>query len=82
MIINVRLRPAAQGYRIAEVHCGPASGDTGYALMCEYLKDPGAFTALVGGEKPLLGRPLNDVLCVDEIAQSRRLPVRCRQPRA
>jgi hypothetical protein len=59
---SVRLLPPSQGYRVTDVHCGPASGDTGYALMCEYIKDPDGFTNLVAGEKPLLGRPLNDVL--------------------
>ena len=59
---HVRLHPASQSYRIVDVHCGPAGGDGGYALMCEYLKDPDAFTRVVAAEKPLLGQPLNDVL--------------------
>ena len=59
---SVRLHPPSQDFRVADVHCAPVAGDTGYALMCEYLKDPDAFTRLVAGEKPLLGRPLNDVL--------------------
>jgi hypothetical protein len=59
---HVRLHPASQDYRIADVHCGPAVGDSGYALMCEYLKDPDEFTRRTSSEKPLLGRALNDVL--------------------
>jgi hypothetical protein len=59
---HVRLHPATQAYRIADVRCGPAIGDGGYALMCEYLKGPERFAARVAAEKPLLGRPLNDVL--------------------
>jgi hypothetical protein len=59
---HVRLDSVSRGYRIAEVRYGPASGDSGYTLMCEYLKDPDAFTSLVASEKPLLGRPLDDVL--------------------
>ena len=58
----VRLHPASQDFRVADVHCAPVAGDAGYALMCEYLKDPDAFTRLMAAEKPLLGRPLNDVL--------------------
>ncbi len=59
---HVRMHPAAQDYRIADVHCAPAPGDRGYVLMCEYLNAPDAFARLVAAEKPLLGRPLNDVL--------------------
>ncbi|MDB6124131.1 MAG: hypothetical protein JWQ71_3124 [Pedosphaera sp.] len=59
---HVRLQPRAQAYRIAEAHCAPAEGDTGYTFMCEYLKDPTGFMNLVNAEKPLIGRPLNDVL--------------------
>ena len=59
---HVRLHPASQDFRIADIRCAPASGDTGYALMCEYLNNADTFTRLVAAEKPLLGRPLNDVL--------------------
>jgi hypothetical protein len=57
---HVRLQ--SPGYRIAEARCAPAPGDLGHTSMCEYLKDPGAFMNLVASEKPLLDRPLNDVL--------------------
>lgn len=59
---RVRLEPAWQAYRVAEVSCRPAAGDSGYELMCEYMKDAEGFAARVSAEKPLLGRPLNDVL--------------------
>jgi hypothetical protein len=59
---RVRLEPASQAYRVADIHCGAADGDGGYELMCEYMKDPVAFTKLVASEKPMLGRPLNDIL--------------------
>lgn len=58
----VQLQPPTQAYRIAEVHCAPADGDTGHAAMCEYLKDPSGFMNRVAAEKPMLNRPLNDVL--------------------
>lgn len=49
-------------YRIVEAHCGPVAGDTGHACQCEYLKDPQAFMGAIASEKPLLGRPLKEVL--------------------
>lgn len=58
----VRLKPRSQAYRIAEVRCAPALGDTGHMHMCEYLKNGDAFMNLVAFEKPLLNQPLNDVL--------------------
>ena len=59
---HVRLQPRALSYRIAEVECSPVEGDTGHANMCEYLKNPTTFMSCVTAEKPLMGRPLNDVL--------------------
>jgi hypothetical protein len=59
---HVRLLPPSKGYRIAELHCLPAKGDTGHANQCEYLKDPSAFEQSIANEKPLLDHPLNDVI--------------------
>jgi hypothetical protein len=59
---RVKLKPRSESYRIAEVHCAPADGDTGHMNMCEYLKDPEFFMSEVAAEKPLLNKPLNDVL--------------------
>ena len=59
---RVRLRPRSELYRIAEIGCAPSEGDTGHTYMCEYLKNSDAFMAEVAGEKPLLNKPLNDVL--------------------
>jgi hypothetical protein len=58
----VRLEPPSQAYRVAELRCAPASTDTGHAQMCEYLKDAAGLMNRIASEKPLLGRPLNDVL--------------------
>jgi hypothetical protein len=58
----VRLTPAPENYRITEAQCGPASDDTGHEQMCEYLHNPEGLTQAVQTEKPLLGRPLDDVL--------------------
>lgn len=59
---RIRLEPREQAYRIAEVQCAPVEGDNGYAYQCEYLKDAEDFMSRVAAEKPLVGRPLNDVL--------------------
>jgi hypothetical protein len=59
---HVKLGPRQQGYRILESRCEPAPGDAGHTSMCEYLRDPDSLMLNISGEKPLLGRPLNDVL--------------------
>jgi hypothetical protein len=59
---RVRLAPPADQYRILEMHCAPAPGDTGHQFQCEYLNDAETFMRSITGEKPLLGRPLNEVL--------------------
>ena len=53
---------AADEYKIIEASCEPAPGDTGHTQQCEFLKDAAALTQSIAGEKPLLNRPLNDVL--------------------
>lgn len=59
---RVRLSPRSEGYCIADMQCGPAPGDTGHASMCEYLNNAPALLQSIATEKPLLGRPLDDVL--------------------
>jgi len=59
---RVRLAPPADQYRILEMYCAPAPGDTGHQFQCEYLNDAETFMRNITGEKPLLGRPLNDIL--------------------
>lgn len=58
----VQLGSREDGYRILEVGCAPASGDTGHTLMCEYLNNAGGLMRQIAAEKPLLGRPLDEVL--------------------
>jgi hypothetical protein len=58
----VKLQPPAQEYRVAELRCGPAPYDVGHLHMCEYLKDPDDFMKNLAVERPLVNRPLNDVL--------------------
>jgi hypothetical protein len=59
---HVKLSPSEDDYRIVDASCAPAFGDTGHIFMCEYLNNPEALMASIAREKPLLGRPLNDVL--------------------
>lgn len=59
---HVQLGPATEGYPITDATCAPAPGDTGHTQQCEYLNDAVALMGSIANEKPLLGRPLNDVL--------------------
>lgn len=59
---RVRLAPPADQYRILEMHCAPAAGDSGHRFQCEYLNNAGTLMRAIADEKPLLGRPLDDVL--------------------
>jgi hypothetical protein len=59
---HVKLSPSEDDYRIVDASCAPAFGDTGHIFMCEYLTNSEELMASIAGEKPLLGRPLNDVL--------------------
>jgi len=59
---HVKLAPARDNYRITEASCVPAPGDIGHTQQCEYLNDAVALMGSIAAEKPLLGRPLNDVL--------------------
>jgi hypothetical protein len=58
---HVSLGRREDGYPILEARCGPAPGDTGHTFMCQYDAE-GKLLAAVDAEKPLLGRPLDEVL--------------------
>jgi len=58
---QVSLGRREEGYPILEARCRPAPADTGHTFMCQYDAD-GKLLAAVDGEKPLLGRPLHEVL--------------------
>jgi hypothetical protein len=59
---DVRLGPAADGYPILAAGCAPVEGDDGHRHMCAYVNDAAGLMAAIAEEKPLLGRPLDDVL--------------------
>ncbi len=58
---QVSLGRREEGYPILEARCAPAPGDTGHTFMCQYDAG-GKLLAAVDAEKPLLGRPLHEVL--------------------
>ena len=58
----VRLAPPGERYRIVELACAPSAGDPGYQSMCEYLRDGASLMSKLESERPLLGRPLEEVL--------------------
>jgi hypothetical protein len=61
-LYHVKLSPPTDGYRITDANCAPAVDDTGHTQQCEYLNDAVGLMGNIANEKPLLGRPLGDVL--------------------
>lgn len=59
---SVTLSGPEEGYTIRDSSCRPAAGDDGYTFMCAYLSDSDELMRSLDGEKPLVGRPLDDVL--------------------
>ncbi len=59
---EVKLGPPGDGYRILATDCVPASGDSGHQYQCEYLNNAESLMSSMANEKPLLGKPLNEVL--------------------
>jgi hypothetical protein len=59
---HVKLGTARDHYRILETNCTPSPTDTDHTQQCEYLKNAGPLMANIATEKPLLGRPLDEVL--------------------
>lgn len=58
----VQLAPPTENFKILKMDCAPAPGDTGHQFQCAYLLDAESFMREISEERPLLGRPLNDVL--------------------
>jgi hypothetical protein len=59
---HVKLSPSTENYKVVAANCVPAPGDVGHILMCQYLENPQQLMSAIEREKPLLGKPLNDVL--------------------
>lgn len=65
---SVTLGPREQGYIVIEQRCEPAPGDEGHQFMCRYRSGADSLMASIANDKPLLGRPLNDVLALQRSA--------------
>ena len=61
-LYRVTLGPREAGYPIQHQSCIPAPGDEGFRAMCEYLRTGEPFVDTIREERPLLGRPLDEVL--------------------
>ena len=59
---RVTLGPREAGYPIQEQRCAPAEGDEGHTYMCRYITNREHLLVAIDDERPLSGRPLNDVL--------------------
>jgi hypothetical protein len=59
---HITLGLSDRGYVISDAFCVPAPGDTGHTRQCEYLANAESLMRSIAGEKPLLDRPLDDVL--------------------
>ena len=59
---SIKLSSASGGYKIIDLKCRPAEGDEGYSYMCDYITEGDSLLKTIEGEKPLAGRPLDDVI--------------------
>jgi hypothetical protein len=59
---RVSLGPAEDGYPILDQQCAPAPDDAGHTAMCAYVRNRDALCTAIATERPLAGRPLDDVL--------------------
>ena len=57
----VRLSGPGNGNVILDSSCRPAPGDEGHKLTCSYLADAEDHLREIAAERPLLGRPLDEV---------------------
>jgi hypothetical protein len=58
----VTLGAREEGHILLESRCRPASGDSGHARMCAFLENGPGLMQAIEEEKPLLGRPLAEIL--------------------
>ena len=59
---HVMLGRREDGYPILEQSCVPAPGDDGYTAMCRYISDGDPLMVSIAQERPLRGRPLDEVV--------------------
>jgi hypothetical protein len=59
---HVTLGPRESGFPILEQSCAPAPGNEGHTSMCRYISDREQLMATIAVERPLNGRPLDEVI--------------------
>lgn len=59
---HVTLGRREDGYPILKQSCAPAPDDHGHTAMCRYISDGDRLMAAIARERPLHGRPLDDVV--------------------
>lgn len=59
---SVTLGPKEAGYPLRAQSCAPSANDIGYRSMCQYIAAPEELMSAIEREKPLLGKPLSEVL--------------------
>ena len=57
----VHLGPSNGGFTILNAKCIPAPDDTGHTSMCRYREDGESFIDEIRRERPLVGKPLEEV---------------------
>ncbi|MGB2867134.1 MAG: hypothetical protein WBD36_01675 [Bacteroidota bacterium] len=58
---HVKVGSQDRGYPILEAGCEPVAGNDGHTHMCEYIKNAQSLMKSITVEKPLVGKPLDDV---------------------
>jgi hypothetical protein len=61
-VYHVKLGSAESGYVINHARCSPTPTDDGFKYMCEYLDKGDSFIEAIADDRPLLGKPLDEVL--------------------
>jgi hypothetical protein len=59
---TVKLASKAENHKILIAKCIPAEKDTGHKSMCEYIRRQELFINIIAGEKPMVSKPLSEVI--------------------
>ena len=78
---HIKLSSSVENYKVVAARCVPVPGDVGHTLMCQYLENARQLMSAIEREKPLLGKPLNDVLDWNREVQSVGMLLQSGEPR-
>lgn len=70
LVYFVELGPAADEFRIQNLHCEPSPADVGHERMCSFLENAENLLETLRTETPLLGHPIADALTWSPPTQS------------